>query len=56
VLFGSNQDLVPVTAEVHDVNGDGRPDLIVHIGEQRLVLLNEGDTFRPATAADHISL
>ncbi|WP_376796935.1 FG-GAP repeat domain-containing protein [Thermogemmatispora sp.] len=56
VLFGPNQDLVPITAEVHDVNGDGRPDLIVHIGEQRLVLLNEGDTFRPATAADHISL
>jgi hypothetical protein len=56
VLTGDGQDLVPITAEVRDVNGDGRPDLIVHIQNQRLVLLNDGTAFRAPGPNDRIVL
>ncbi len=46
-LFGDGQDLTPVTAEFRDVNGDGRPDMIVHIQDQRLVFINDGTQFVP---------
>ena len=47
VLFGDGQDLTPVTGEIRDVNGDGKPDVIVHIQDQQLVLINDGTQFRP---------
>ena len=47
ILFGDGQDLIPVTAEVRDVNGDGKPDIIVHIQDQQLFLINDGTQFRP---------
>jgi hypothetical protein len=47
ILFGDGQDLTPVTGEVRDVNGDGKPDLIVHIQDQQRVFLNDGTTFHP---------
>lgn len=47
ILFGDGQDLTPVTGEVRDVNGDGKPDLILHIQDQQIVLLNDGTTFHP---------
>ncbi len=47
VLFGNGQDLTPVTGEIRDVNGDGKPDLIVHIQDQQIVFLNDGTTFHP---------
>ncbi len=46
VLYGDGQDLSPVTGEVRDVNGDGKPDLIVHIQDQRFIYLNDGSTFQ----------
>ena len=46
VLFGNGQDLTPVTGEIRDVNGDDKPDLIVHIQDQQIVFLNDGTTFR----------
>lgn len=46
-LFGNGQDLTPVTAEFRDVNGDGKPDMIVHIQDQRLVFINDGTQFVP---------
>jgi hypothetical protein len=45
VLFGDGQDLTPVTGEIRDVNGDGKPDLIVHILNEQIVFLNDGTTF-----------
>lgn len=45
ILFGDGQELTPVTGEVRDVNGDGKPDLILHIQDQQIVLLNDGTTF-----------
>ena len=47
ILFGDGQDLISVTAEVRDVNGDGKPDIIVHIQDQQLFLINDGTQFRP---------
>jgi hypothetical protein len=47
VLFGDGQDLTPITGEIRDVNGDGKPDLIVHIQDQEIVYLNNGTIFVP---------
>ncbi|MBV9259022.1 MAG: hypothetical protein JO215_13495 [Ktedonobacteraceae bacterium] len=47
VLFGDGQDLTPVTGEIRDVNGDGKPDLILHIQTEQIVFLNDGTTFKP---------
>ncbi len=47
VLYGDGQDLTPVTGEVRDVNGDGKPDVIVHIQDQQIVFINDGTTFHP---------
>ena len=55
-LFGDGQDLTPVTGEVRDVNGDGKPDLIVHIQDQTLVFINDGTAFRPQQPGDHVHL
>ncbi len=55
-LFGDGQDLTPVTAEFGDVNGDGKPDMIVHIQDQRLVFINDGTQFRPLQQGEHVNL
>lgn len=47
VLFGDGQDLTPVTGEVRDVNGDGKPDLVLHIQDQQIIFLNDGTLFHP---------
>ena len=55
-LFGDGQDLTPVTAEVRDVNGDGKPDLILHIQDQRIVFINDGTMFRPLKHGEHVKI
>lgn len=55
-LFGDGQDLTPVTAEFRDVNGDSKPDMIVHIQDQRLVFINDGMQFRPLQPGEHVNL
>ncbi|HZU67778.1 MAG TPA: hypothetical protein VFA09_10925 [Ktedonobacteraceae bacterium] len=55
-LFGDGQDLTPITGEFRDVNGDGKPDMIVHIQDQVLVYINTGTEFRPAQPSDHVHL
>ncbi len=56
VLYGDGQDLTPVTGQVRDVNGDGKPDLIVHIQNQTLVFINTGTDFRPLQPGEHVNL
>ena len=46
-LFSDNGNLTPVTLEFRDVNGDGRVDMIVHIGDQQIIYLNDGTQFKP---------
>jgi hypothetical protein len=46
-IFGDNAASLPVTGEFRDVNGDGKVDMIVHVGDQRIVYLNDGTEFKP---------
>src|SRR5260370_771430 len=46
-IFGDDASSIPVTGEFRDVNGDGRLDLIVHVGTQSFVYLNDGAQFKP---------
>ncbi|MFL5628176.1 MAG: hypothetical protein ACJ788_21560 [Ktedonobacteraceae bacterium] len=55
VLFGPGQDLTPITGQLRDVNGDGKPDMIVHIQDQQLILLNDVTQFRPQQPTDHVN-
>ncbi len=41
------ENLVPVTLTFEDRNGDGKPDLNIHIGDQVVVFLNNGTKFVP---------
>ncbi|HJT58442.1 MAG TPA: hypothetical protein VJ761_18190 [Ktedonobacteraceae bacterium] len=45
MLVGDGEDLLPVTLSFEDRNGDGKPDLSIHLGDQVLVLLNTGKQF-----------
>lgn len=40
-LYGQGADLVPLTLSFEDVNGDGRPDMLLHVQGNVLVYLNE---------------
>jgi hypothetical protein len=44
-LLGDGQDLTPITLSFQDVNGDGKPDMLIHILDQTVVFLNNGRTF-----------
>jgi hypothetical protein len=46
ILIGQGQDLTPVRLSFRDVNGDGRPDMIVTVQDSYFVFLNDGSTFR----------
>ncbi|GAC1431542.1 MAG: hypothetical protein PVS3B3_14620 [Ktedonobacteraceae bacterium] len=45
ILYGDGQDLAPVTGEFRDIHKNGRPELVVHIGDQQIVYANDGTTF-----------
>jgi hypothetical protein len=48
ILFGDGEDMTPVTLTFQDVNGDGKPDMVIHILDQRVVFINDNGKFRPA--------
>jgi len=56
VLIGQGQDLAPVTLSFKDVNGDGKPDMIVNVQDSRFVFINENGTFRPPHPGENIPL
>lgn len=50
---------VPVEVRFKDVDGDGKPDMIMRLmmpTEQDVVFLNTGKDFRPATAKDKVTM
>jgi hypothetical protein len=55
-LFGDGGDLIPVTGEFKDVNGDHLPDMLVHVQDQTLVYINDGSKFRPLRPGEHVNL
>ena len=46
-LYSDTASQTPVTADFEDVNGDGKVDMIVHIGDQKIIYLNDGTQFKP---------
>lgn len=56
VLAGTGQDLTPVTLSFKDVNGDGKPDMLVSILGQIMVMINENGQFRPLRAGEHVTV
>lgn len=46
-LYGSNNDLAPVTLSFADLNGDHKPDMIIHFQGSQMVLINDQGGFRP---------
>ncbi len=56
VLIGTNQDLAPVTLTFKDVNGDGKPDVIINVQDSHFVFINDNGTFRPTRPGDNIHL
>lgn len=46
ILSGSGSDTIPITGSFTDMNGDGKPDLVVHIQEETIVYLNDGNQFK----------
>ncbi len=46
-LYGADADLVPVTLTFIDVNGDHRPDMVVHFQDTQIVFINDQGGFRP---------
>ncbi len=53
-LFGDGQDLTPVTLSFKDVNGDGLPDMEIHLQDQTIALLNDNGGFRPPRQGEHV--
>lgn len=52
LLLENNSDLTPVTLEFRDVNGDHKPDMLIHIAGKELVFINNGTQFRPSNNND----
>ncbi len=55
-LFGQGEDLTPVQLNVHDVNTDGKPDLVVSVKDEQLIYLNDGASFRLITPEERAAL
>jgi hypothetical protein len=56
VLFTDNQGETPITLEFRDVTGDGKPDMLIHVGDMTIVFVNDGARFRPQRLGDPIHL
>jgi hypothetical protein len=54
-LLGSHQELVVVTLTFKDINGDGKPDMLINLENSQIIFINEKGMFRPARPGDHIS-
>lgn len=55
-LFGTDQELTPVTMELQDINQDNLNDLLVTVHNERVVYLNENGTFRLPTPQEQAAL
>jgi len=55
-LIGEGEDLAVVTLRFKDVNGDGKPDMIVSVQDSTIIFLNENGQFRPVRSGEHVNL
>jgi hypothetical protein len=51
-LYGTDAELIPVTLQFQDVNHDGKLDMIVQFKDTRMIYINDGTSFRPASSAE----
>ena len=49
-LYGSGQELIPVTLTFVDVNGNHHPDMVIRFQDTRIVYINDQGGFRPANS------
>ncbi|QBD79247.1 hypothetical protein EPA93_25990 [Ktedonosporobacter rubrisoli] len=56
VLLGQNQDLTVVTLSFKDVNGDGKPDMIVNVQDSRFIFINDNGAFRPERSGENLQI
>ncbi len=47
-LSGDGEDLAPATLSFRDVNGDGKPDMLIQVQDTTFVFINDNGMFRPA--------
>ena len=55
ILVGPGQDLSPVTLTFKDVNGDGKPDMIVNVQGSHFVFINDNGQFRVPHQGENIN-
>ena len=46
-IIGNTPDQIPITATFQDVNGDGKVDMLVSVGNQQFTYINDGTQFKP---------
>jgi hypothetical protein len=56
ILLGQGQDLTPVTLSFKDVNGDGKPDMLVWVADSHFVFINDGGGFRPVRSSEVLAV
>jgi hypothetical protein len=55
-LIGPGQDLAVVTLSFKDVNGDGKPDMILNIQDSHFVFINDNGQYRPARPGENVQI
>jgi len=55
ILVGPGQDLSAVTLTFKDVNGDGKPDLIINVQDSHFVFINDNGQFRTLHLGENIN-
>src|SRR5215216_5501016 len=55
-LFGANEELTPLQLHLQDMDGDGKPDLLLDIRQEQLVYLNRDGVFRLPTPEEQAAL
>jgi len=54
-LFGDGEDLAVVTLSFKDVNGDGKPDMIINVANTHIIYLNDNGQFRPLKPGEQVN-
>lgn len=55
-LFGDGENLTPIKMRVEDINGDGKPDLLLTVKNEELAYINDKANFRPITADEKVKV
>ncbi|QBD78115.1 hypothetical protein EPA93_19785 [Ktedonosporobacter rubrisoli] len=55
-LIGTEQDHTPVSLQFRDVNGDGKPDMVIVANGQLFPFVNDNGRFRPAKPGEQLHL